>query len=417
MHLLPRLALVLACVCCGWALRLAAEEAKTPEPESRANKPRPKPADKPAKPKYEPEVQYLLDLAHVHRQYGHLEEALPLLNRAFEKERDQELRIDILQLAGETALAEPNRAVAAAGYFTRAAELCKDEERVNLLRLWLGGAWRTAKDYAKAESAFWAAYRGFADKRQQQDALRQFTEIVRKPERAEAAASEYEKRLVAKADDADALEALSLIYAAGPRKDLTRALAVQEKLCALHPDNLDERQKLAVLYQQAGQADKAVDLYRVIVAQRPSELEKLARALAQANRKEEAAASALKLLEGQEENPKTLEYVALMLDQFGLPKDALNLRYKAVKQIKDERERMEAQLRILDRLRELKDFQRAEELARGLLKDAANTQPPADARPEEAKAFQEQRSRVIGRLKKALVQLYEDQGRLGDLQF
>jgi len=417
MHLLPRLALVLACVCCGWALRLAAEEAKTPEPESRANNPRPNPADNPAKPKYEPEVQYLLDLAHVHRQYGHLEEALPLLDRAFEKERDQELRIDILQLAGETALAEPNRAVAAAGYFTRAAELCKDEERVNLLRLWLGGAWRTAKDYAKAESAFWAAYRGFADKRQQQDALRQFTEIVRKPERAEAAASEYEKRLVAKADDADALEALSLIYAAGPRKDLTRALAVQEKLCALHPDNLDERQKLAVLYQQAGQADKAVDLYRVIVAQRPSELEKLARALAQANRKEEAAASALKLLEGQEENPKTLEYVALMLDQFGLPKDALNLRYKAVKQIKDERERMEAQLRILDRLRELKDFQRAEELARGLLKDAANTQPPADARPEEAKAFQEQRSRVIGRLKKALVQLYEDQGRLGDLQF
>lgn len=415
MHLLPRLAL--ACVCCGWGMHPAAEEAKTPEPESRPNKPRPKPTDKPAKPKYEPEVQYLLDLAHVHRQYGHLEEALPLLDRAFEKERDQELRIDILQLAGETALAEPNRAAAAAGYFTRAAELCKDEERVNLLRLWLGGAWRTAKDYAKAESAFWAAYRGFADKRQQQDALRQFTEIVRKPERAEAAAAEYEKRLAAKADDTDALEALSLIYAAGPRKDLTRALAVQEKLCALHPDNLDERQKLAVLYQQAGQADKAVDLYRVIVAQRPSELEKLARALAQANRKEEAAASALKLLEGQEENPKTLEYVALMLDQFGLPKDALNLRYKAVRQIKDERERMEAQLRILDRLRELKDFQRAEELARGLLKDAANTQPPADARPEEAKAFQEQRSRVIGRLKKALVQLYEDQGRLGDLQF
>lgn len=397
-----------------------AEEPHPPEPPKNPKPRREKLPDKkdvPAKSKYDPEVQYLLDLAHVHRQYGHLEEALPLLDKALEKEDEADLRIDILQLAGETALAEPNRAGVAAKYFTKAIELCKDDERVNVLRLWLGGAHRTGKDFPASEAAFWSAYRGFADKRQQQDALRQFTESVRRPERADAAAAEYEKCLADKPGDMDALEILSIIYALGPKRDIGKALAIQEKISALRPDDLDEQQKLAALYQQAGQADKAVELYRQIVAKRPEELEKLARALAQAGKKEEAASAARKLLEGQEANPKVLESVAQLLEQTGNVRDGVDLRVKAIGLMKDDREKAEARFRLVDRYRELKEFGKAEEIARELLKESTDAKPPEGLKPEERKSFVETSKRNLGRAKRLLIQLYEEQGRIEDLQF
>lgn len=400
--------------------RPAAEEPRPPEPPKPAKPKRDKPPEKKdpaAKGKHDPEVQYLLDLAHVHRQYGHLEEALPLLEKSLEKEDDADLRIDILQLAGETALAEPNRADVAAKYFTKAIEQCKDEERANVLRLWLGGAHRTAKDYPAAEAAFWSAYRGFAEKRQQQDALRQFSEIVRRPERAEAAVAEYEKRLGEKPGDLDLLEILSIIYAQGPKRDVAKALAVQEKISAARPDDLDEQQKLAALYQQAGQADKAVEMYRRIVEKRPEELEKLARALAQAGKKDEAAAAARKLLEGQESNPKVLENVAQLLEQTGSGRDALDLRVKSIGLMKEDREKTEARFRLVDRYRELKEFGKAEDLARGLLKEAAEAKPAEGLKADERKAYVEAAKRNLGRAKRLLVQMYEEQGRLEDLQF
>lgn len=397
----------------------AGEEGK-PKPPRKDAPPKPdnkKAADKAAGQKYEPELQYLVELARVHRQFGHPEQALTVLNQAVELEKDTELKSELTQQAGEAALAMPDKSAEAAGYFQKAIELTTQDERKNLLRLWQGGAWRTAKDSPKAEDAFWTAYKGFADKRQKDDAFRQFKELLLKPERADAALAEYEKRFAEKPDNPDTQEVLRLLFSQGPKKDPKRAIPIQEKIVAARPDDLDELKSLAVLYQQAGQPEKAVPLFEQLVAKKPGEIEQLAAALAHAGKKEEAAAAVKKLLEGKEDDPKILDKAAQILDQIGLNRDALAVREKALPLIKDEKARADARFKLADKYREQKDYAKAEELLRALLKEATAAKPEADAKPEDLKAFEEQRGQSLSRAKKALIQLYEEQGKLADLTF
>jgi len=291
-----------------------------PDPKPPTDKPKPKPKETPApKPgeraKISNEAQYYLELAQVHRRFNKLDEALANFQKSAEVEKDDDAKSQILQQAGETALNDPKRSGDAAGFFEKAIAVTKDEQVKAVLYLWLGGAHRTGKEYAQAEAAFFTAYKSSSDPRMKQDAFRQFAEMLVKPERAESALAEWEKRAAEKPDDLDTLEALRVLYTQGPKPDPKKGLAVEEKLAAAHPEDHETR------------------------------------------------------------------------------------------------------FRLVDRYRNAKDYPKAEALARALLKEAQEQKAPADLKPEDAKAFEEKKKGSIARAKKAIVQIYEDQGRLAELDF
>lgn len=383
----------------GWAGLLAGEQPgpKTPEKE-------------PPKPKSS--AEYCSELAKVHIKYGKAEEALPLLAKAAEEETEPAKKAEHLRSLGEAQLSM-NKAADAAATFEKAIAAAPDEDAKLRLNLWLGGAYRTAGQSQKAEAAFLNVWKHGKDKMLRMDGRRQFMDLLKKEDRMDAAVADYEKRVEANPKDIEALEVLSELYLFGKR-DSKKSLAVQEKLAEAKPDDVAVQEQLAHLYMTAKQSDKALEVWKAIFAKKPAEhqmgvADRIVQAFRQAEKKDEGVAWVDKLIEGRPADADMHKRAADLYQMLGAADKARGHLEKVIEMADGER-KTDARLRLGDMLRGAKKYDEAEKIVRAVLKDAL----AATATTDEQKNA---RDRARNSAKRLLVLIYEEQGKIGELQF
>ncbi|MCZ7649439.1 MAG: hypothetical protein M5U26_29980 [Planctomycetota bacterium] len=383
-----------------------------PEPGQPAPVPGPKPEGRQVPPLPEDVLNetnshYLMDLADIHQRYNALERAEALLKRAVEGAKtEQDKSQAFSKLAGvlermqdwkgsmelyEKVMAAEADPAQKANYGMRLANLyqkLEEHEKAEKLLVELS----ELKPAEGGQNLEWV-------KRMAEDRL--LTVWQKQPGRLETVIKECDERLAKDPKDAAALDRLSRIYTSAQRDNVKAAEAL-EKLVALQPEDKELKDRLAAVYQANQQIDKALELYKQMLAGADPQVAsryayKAGLMLARADRKDEGVALVKEHMDTKDANTATLTMLSSFYMQAQMPEEAESIYLKLAEQAKAPAQRADYLLRVADMAKQAKNYDKAEQQLRAILEQ-----------------FKEDKG-VKARANRALIQLYEQQGKVGEL--
>lgn len=334
---------------------------------------------------------YLLTLAEVHLQFGAVDRAEPLLRTALEKAKDGGQKIAISQALGQT-LERKGDYKGAAEQFEAAysgSANPPDKARVGLL---LADMYLRAGDPDKAQAIALDVGKQpetsrFDEQSLQQKVLQLLSRIWRaKPALLDAYLADAEAALIKDPNDAVLVQRLSDIYTT-IKQDPAKAAAYSEKLAQLHPDDKMAQYRLAASYQQSRHFDKAIELYKRLMAipgERKEEVQSQAFQVGmltlQAGKKDEAVAWMKENFIKDLTLSRDYFMAAMFFEQAGMTPEAIDALNKQAELAKSPDEKLEARTRLADFAFRKMDYDRALAVAKEIeteFKDNASAQSQA----------------------------------------
>jgi len=335
---------------------------------------------------------YLLGLAGIHLQFGAIDRAEPLLRTALEKTKDANQKLAITQALG-LCLERKGDNKGAAEQFESAYNASTNPSEKAQLGLSLAGTYLRTGDADKAQSI--ALDVAKPDKARldepyiQQNVLHTLTEIWQaKPALLDAYLADAEAALAKDPSDTVLLQRLSDIYS-NVKHDPVKAASYSERIAAAHPDDKMAQYRLAASYQQSKQFDKAIDLYKKLMAA-PGERKDEVRSQAfqvgmmmlQAGKKDDAVAWIKDNYVKDMTLSRDYSMVSMFYEQAGMNAEAEESLTKQAELAKAPDEKVDAKLRIADMAFRKKDYDKAESVAKAVeaeFKDNMNAQNRATA--------------------------------------
>jgi len=198
-------------------------------------------------------------------------------------------------------------------------------------------------------------------------------------------------------------EQLAELYTSGKR-DSTKAARMLEKLIERSPKDVNLQMRLAMFYAETREYDKALGIHKKIVEGDPkfntsSSHYQIASLLLQSGKKEDAVAWARKNLNTDAGDPGNGALLGMFFEQAALNEDAMGVYEAVAAKASSPQMKADYLLRSADLARRTKSYEKAEKTVRAVLKDNA-----AD-------------KNIQARAKQALIRIYEDQGKIGELKF
>ena len=357
--------------------------APTPTPAPVAA-PAPKITEIPADLKDVTNTDYLMDLAQVHLRYNSFDRAEPLFRLVAEKGKDgpqkmaaHEALATLLQkkndIKGAVAELETAAAAAATPY---------DKLRISLT---LGQQYLRANDWDNAEKVLMEVSTADASipnsRWLQQSALSLLPQVWKnKPGRADEFVQQAEAALAKSPNDPVLLDRVSELYA-NVKHDFAKASEVAERLLPLRPDDRALQYKLASLYQQSRQFDKAVDLAKKMLAapniskdDAHNQMYQVGNMLMQAGKKDEAVAWMKDNFAKDATTGRDYWMLAMFYEQAGLHAESEQALLKDAELAKTPNEKAEARILQAEFALRRRDLPKAEELAKAILDEFKDNQ-------------------------------------------
>ena len=352
-------------------------------------------------------ASYLLDLAQVHLRYNALDRAEEMLKKALAgvKTPDEKARVNY-QLG---ALFQQRRDwKSAAASYEEALTSVTNPAQKGQYAVALSDAYTQAGEIDKAEKVLTEIASADGPPRPEDAwvknmAWQRLLSVWQRQEgKLEKVSAELEAQLAKDPQNMVALEHLSEIYS-GARRDAKKAIVVLEKLSEKKPADNSLQTRLASMYQEDKQFDKAIAIHQKLMASDPkgvgqfSSLQ-VAQILLQSGKKDEALAWVKEHLAKDASTPGSVSMLEMFYEQAGMLEEAEDALSKMAAQAQSGPQKADYLLRLADLARRRKDYVKAEKEIRGVIstfKDEKNT---------------------LARANSALVRLFEEQGKMGELK-
>jgi tetratricopeptide (TPR) repeat protein len=327
---------------------------------------------------------YLMDLAQVHLRYNAFDRAEPLFRFVSEKGKEGQQKMaahealsTLLQKKNDLkgALAELEAAVASAA-------TPFDKLRISLT---LGQQYIRASDWDNAEKALLevsTADAGVPNGRWlQQSALSLLPQVWKnKPGRADEFIQQAEAALEKAPNDPALLDRVSELYSS-VKHDYAKAAELTEKLLPLRPDDRAVQYKLAALYQQSRQFDKAVDLAKKMMTapniskdDAHSQMYQVGNLLMQAGKKDEAVAWMKDNFAKDATTGRDYWMLGMFYEQAGLQAESEQALLKDSELAKTPNEKADATVLLAEFALRHRDLPKAEQLAKGIVAEFKENQ-------------------------------------------
>lgn len=245
------------------ALALAACGGGKPQPA-------PAPASQQAAPAADPfadmDAQYLLDLAMVHQRHKGFDRALEALNRALEIEQDAAQKAQIQMRLGEVLQAAGRGDEALKAYESATSGLTDKDEQTRV-QLRLGQQYRQAKRFAEAEKALQTAYAAATQPYLKDSARSELLQVWSAQGLLKDKIAELEKKLAAAPTDRETMRLLAVAYGQGG--DAGKAVELFKKLVAAEPEETSHLQNLGNFSFQAGAYKEGIDAFMKLAEKAP----------------------------------------------------------------------------------------------------------------------------------------------------
>jgi tetratricopeptide (TPR) repeat protein len=382
-------------------------------------------APQPAAPAVPPDIRdmtnpgYLIDLAGVHMRYGALDRAEPLLRGALEKANPQQKQqayqtmaqlmqrkndwkgavecYEGLVAAVTTPLEKSSMTLGLADAYIHNNEPDKAEKLLNEIP-------PTPKDHPEQQ---WI----------QQRAFQLLSQILQsKPGRLDQYITDAEAALVKTPDDAILIDRLAEIYS-NLKRDPAKALPYLEKLSTLRPDDRFLQQRIIWNYQQSRQFDKAIELYKKMIANPGARKEdvhqnnlQIGFLLLQAGKKDDAVAWVRENYAKDMLSVQDNSMMAIFFDQAQMVDEAEACLNKLAEGVKTPQEKADAKVRMAELQLRKHDFAKATELAQAVLnefKDNLNASQRANGVIKRAEVEKENAARLAQAQKDAAAKAAE----------
>jgi tetratricopeptide (TPR) repeat protein len=343
--------------------------------------------------------RYMEELALVHWKYGWLKEAQEMFIEAAKATRDAAARSKLLVNAGRVA-ADRRQWEESIRIFREAAEAVPDADGKAECMERIGYVYEKTKRLDEALAVYAEACRLPAGPATLREIRHRIVDVERRRETLDAAVARWAEAAAASPPDANAVELLCLVYM-GPRQDCGKAIEYMDRLAALRKLDSDEERRLAAACERAGKYERAVRIYEGLVrsgtaAESDFILERLALSLAALGRKEDALAAASRLTERHPTGVVAQRVAASVYARFGDVAGGAAYLQTCIARTEDAVRRAEIMLLLARFYRDARDYARAEEWTR--------------------KAMESKDLSCQIRARRLLIQLYEEQGRLGELK-
>lgn len=353
--------------------------------------------------------RYLMDLADVELRYNSLERAEELLKRALEfSAREEDKLLAQSRLAG--LLERLQDWPAAIDLYEKLVESEKNAGQKANYAMRLAQMYMRGEQYDKAE-ALLTPLAGAAPAGEQPGqndwiprlANERLMQVWKnQPGRLEAIIKECEDKLAQDPKDIATLDKLSNLYGS-VKRDPAKSTEILQKLVELKPDDLDARDKLAASLQASGNLDGALVQYKKLLEAKPGPegarfSYRAGQMLLQANRKDEAVALVKEHLDQPDAPVGNLNMLAAFYTQAQMTEQAEGVYLKLAEKATQPAQRADFLLRVADMARQAKNYDRSEQQLRAILEQ-----------------FKDNPS-VKARANRSLVQLYEEQGKVGELK-
>ena len=321
---------------------------------------------------------YLIDLANVHMKYGDIQRAQPLLKKALATSKDIGQRESALQTLRSTFQRTGNWKAAIEVYqdLLQSAANASERGKINFA---LADAYSQNHDPDKAEALLQDVAKPNKeradDQAQRQNAMQRLIQLWQaNPTRVDPIVTEAEANLVKNPDDEGALEMLIQIYSF-IRHDVPKLNAYTEKLAALKPNDVQEQRKLAILYLQSKQYDKAIDVYKKLmtVTARREDVRSLAfqigNLLFQSGKKDESVAWMKENFATGITSSGDFMLLASYYERLDMSLDAEATLFQWASNAKTPDEQGDAKMRMADVALRRKDYEHADDVSKMVLKE------------------------------------------------
>ena len=309
------------------------------------------------------DVEYLVELAQVHIKFGSPDRAEPLLRSALEKSSDPKQRQQVYVVLASLLQCKGDLKESAAIYETALSGASSPAER-SRLQMSLAKVYVETKEYARAENLLSELMKS-PEHALKQDAQRTLLQVWQaQPGRIDLDIHDLVAALNRDSQDAESIERLALIYST-VKPDPKKAAEYNARLSDLRPDDKDLQRKNAVLYQQSGQTEKALEMAS---ASNKSESEQQAmqigQLMLQSGKKDDAVAW---MKQNVSENQAVL---VSFYEQSGLLDEAVIALNQMQAASKSPQEKADIALRLADYSIMKKDFAKAEQQIHAVLAEA-----------------------------------------------
>lgn len=355
--------------------------------------------------------EYLAALAEVHQRFGATDLALQLYKKALALQQDPKRKASLHGTLGNLYKVRKDWK-SAAEELNAAQELAADFSERSRYAMSLVDLYTQTQELEKAEKLL----RGLMEAQSQQPGRKDETGWARRsaqqrliqlwqkiPGKIEEAIKEAEAALQKNPQDEAALDRLSEIYSLGTKPDPAKAALVYEKLIELNPKDQNLYHRLAQAYQQTKQYDKAVEVYKKLMATTPKESAQhlvilVAQMYLNGGKKEEALAFLKENGDLSSKQPGTCAQYGSFYGQAGMHAEAEELFLKAAAGARSPQEETSYVTQAAESARQRKDYVKAEAQLRGLLQKYPESKD------------------IRAQVNSALFRLLEEQGKTGDLK-
>jgi lipopolysaccharide biosynthesis regulator YciM len=356
---------------------------------------------------------YLVDLAGVHMRYGALDRAEPLLRGALEKATPQQKQ-QAYQTLAQLMQRKNDWKGAAECYDALVTGAATPLEKASM-SLQLADAYIHNNEPEKAEKLLGEIPPTPKDHPEQQwiqqRAFQLLSQILQsKPGRLDQYIADAEAALAKNPDDAMMVDRLAEIYS-NIKRDPAKALPYLEKLSALRPDDRFLQQRMIWNYQQGRQFDKAIEIYKKMMAAPGARKEdvhqnalQIGFLLVQAGKKEDAVSWIKENYAKEMLSVQDNSMLAIFFDQAQMLDDAEACLNKLADGVKTPQEKADAKVRLAELQLRKRDFAKATELAQGVLnefKDNVNASARANGVIKRAEIEKENAAKAAAAAKAA----------------
>ena len=365
----------------------------------------PQPREVPADIRDMTNFNYVLDMAQVHLRYGALERAEELLRKAQTNAKNDEEKSRVNASLG-SLLEQKQDLKGAASAYEAAIGATQNEALRAQFSIVLAGVYTQQGESEKAEKIYRETYKGALGSKSMPEnawaknvAWQGLMGVWQKqPAKLEQAVAEAEDTVAKDPKDKAALEHLGELYVA-MKSPPAKTATVYEKLLELNPADLNAQSRLSNLYRESKQYEKAIAVQKMLLATDPkglgqSAVYQVAQLLLESSKKDDAVAW---MKEHANDSPSGTSSLEMFYEQAGMPAEAEDVLLTQAEQATGP-QKSELLLRAADLARQRKEYKKAEERIRAVLKDAKDDKP------------------ILTRANTMLIRLFEEQGRIGELK-
>jgi tetratricopeptide (TPR) repeat protein len=344
-------------------------------------------------------ARYHAELARVHARYGHHEDAAAEYRKAIEAEEDPD-RKSIYRLELANGLCETGQTDEALKIATGLIEGATGRQAVQA-QLLIAEIYERKDQVDEAIAAYEKVVAAAESEFQRRSAQSRLLNLLAKSDRLDEVIARYETRLQEDPKDETARRQLIEIYTRY-KPEAKKAIALLEKAAEAQPGDADLQRRLAMAYQNAGQPDKAINVYETLAAADPDRkayyYERAASIEARRENPEAALLWAERIVKEGEQSASAYARYASVCEQIGRHKEALEAYAMAARKSGNAQLRDHYRLRAASCARMGKLPKKAEALLRQLSEHGESASIRAQA-------------------KRQLFELLEQQDRLDEIRF